>query len=78
MLFIENLYTFEQFYSYLRLIKHSAKRDLVMRNIHNQASATYFNTVGGSRVYMDNCASTTGAYAYNCVLAKDIDYDDYS
>ena len=78
MLFIENLYTFEQFYGYLRFIKHSAKRDLVMRNIHNQASATYLNTVGGSRVYMDNCASTTGSYAYNCVLAKDIDCDDYS
>lgn len=78
MLFIENLYTFEQFYGFLRLIKHSAKRDIVMRNIHNQASATYFNTVGGSCIYMDNCASTTGAYAYNCVLAKDIPYDDYS
>ncbi len=78
MLFIENLYTFEQFYGNLRLIKHSAKRDIVMRNIHNQASCTYFNTVGGSRVYMDNCASTTATYAHNCVLTKDIDYDDYS
>ncbi len=78
ILFIENLYTFEQFYGYLRLIKHAAKRDLVLKSVHNQASATYFNTVGGSRVYMDNCASTTGSYAYNCVLAKDIPYDDYS
>ncbi len=78
ILFVENLYTFEQFHGYLRLIKHAAKRDLVLRNIHNQASATYFNTVGGSRVYMDNCASTTATYAHNCVLTKDIPHDDYS
>lgn len=78
MLFMENLYTFEQFYGHLRLIKHAAKRDLVMSDIHTQASATYFNTVGGSKVYMDNCASTTGTYSYNCVLSKKCDYEDYS
>lgn len=77
-LFMENLYTFEQFYGYLRLIKHSARRDLVLKNIHTQAAATYFNTVGGSRVYMDNCAATTGSYAYNCVLTKKEGYVDYS
>lgn len=71
MLFMENLYTFEQFYGFLRLIKHAAKRDLVMSDIHTQASATYFNTVGGSKIYMDNCASTTGTYSYNCVLARE-------
>lgn len=77
-LFMENVYTFEQFYGRCRLIKHSAKRDLVMKNIHTQAASTYFNTVGGSRVYLDNCAATTGTYAYNCVLTKKCDYVNYS
>lgn len=78
LLFMENVYTFEQFYGRLRLIKHSAKRDLVMKNIHTQASATYFNTVSGSKVYMDNCAATTGTYSHNCVLTKLCEYDNYS
>ncbi len=78
MLFIENVYTFEQFYGHLRFIKQSARRDIVLRNIHNQASASYFNTVGGSRVFMDNCASTMGTYAYNCVLTKKTPYEDFS
>lgn len=78
ILFMENVYTFEQFYGYMRLIKHSAKRDIVMSDIHTQAASTYFNTVGGSKVYMDNCAATTGTYTYNCVLTKKCDYDDYS
>ncbi len=78
MLFIENVYTFEQFYGHLRFIKQSARRDLVLRNIHNQASASYFNTVGGSRVFMDNCASTVGTYAFNCVLTKKTPFEDFS
>ncbi len=78
IIFFENLYTFEQFHGFMRLIKHSAKRDLVMRNIHTQASSTYFNTVGGSRVWLDNCAATTGSYAHNCVLTKETEYEDYS
>lgn len=77
ILFMENLYTFEQFYGHFRLIKHAAKRDLVMSDIHTQASATYFNTVGGSKIYMDNCASTTGTYSYNCVLAHPGEYEDF-
>lgn len=70
MLFMENVYTFEQFYGHLRFIKHAAKRDLVMSDIHNQASATYFNTVPGSKVYMDNCASTVGTYSCNAILER--------
>lgn len=78
MLFLENVYTFEQFYGYLRFIKHGAKRDLVMKSIHNQASASYFNTIEGSKIYLDNCASTMGAYAYNACLVRDEEYEDYA
>lgn len=77
VLFMENLYTFEQFYGHFRLIKHAAKRDLVMSDIHTQASAAYFNTVSGSKIYMDNCAATTGTYSYDCVLSHPGDYEDF-
>lgn len=70
MLFMENVYTFEQFYGHIRFIKHGAKRDLVMSDIHTQASATYFNTVQGSKVYLDNCASTVGTYSCNTIIAR--------
>lgn len=69
-LVMKNLYTFEQFYGNFRLIKHEAVRDLYMKNIHTQASATYFNTVGGSRVYIDNGISTTGTYSMDTILAR--------
>ena len=69
-LIMKDLYTFEQFYGNFRLIKHAAKRDFYLRNIHTQASATYFNTVGGSRVYIDNGISTTGTYSMDTILAR--------
>ena len=69
-LIMKNLYTFEQFYGNFRLIQHDAVRDLYMRNIHTQASATYFNTVGGSKVYIDNGISTTGTYSMDTILAR--------
>ena len=69
-LIMKNLYTFEQFYGNFRLIKHEARRDLYMKNIHTQASATYFNTVGGSKVYIDNGISTTGTYSMDTILAR--------
>lgn len=39
-----------------------------MSDIHNQASATYFNTVRGGKVYLDNCANTVGTYSMNQIL----------
>lgn len=70
LLFMENLYTFEQFYGHFRCIRHTAKRDVVLSDFHNQASASYFNTVGGSTVYLDNCASTVGTYSYDFILSR--------
>ena len=70
MLVMKDLYTFEQFYGNFRLICHSAKRDLYMKNIHTQASATYFNKVVGSRVYIDNGISTTGTYSMDTILER--------
>lgn len=68
MLFLENLYAYDQFYGYFRLIKHNAKRDLCMSDLHTQAASMYFNTVEGSKVYIDNCACTTGTYCMDLIL----------
>ena len=70
MLFMENVYTFEQFYGHVRFIKHGARRDLTMIDLHTQAASMYFNTVPGSKVYMENCAATTGTYTCNAILER--------
>ncbi len=69
-LFIEHLYTFEQFYGHFRLLCHAAKRDLVLKDLHTQTAAMYFNTVEGSKVYLDNCASTVGTYSNDCIIGR--------
>lgn len=71
LLFMENLYTFEQFYGRMRLIKHAAVRDLCLSDLHTQTAAMYFNTVQGSKVYLDNCACTTGSYSQNAIIARE-------
>lgn len=42
-----------------RLIKHAATRDLVLLDIHTQEVPLYFNTVPGSKVYLENVACTS-------------------
>lgn len=69
-LYIENLYTFEQFFGHFRLICHAAKRDLILKDLHTQTAAMYFNTVSGSNVYIDNCACTVGTYSNDCIIAR--------
>ena len=69
-LYMRQVYTFEQFSGHFRFICHASKRTLVLKDIHNQASATYFNTVRGGKVYLDNCASTTGTYSMNTILNR--------
>ena len=62
IVFIENLSAWERFKGHIRLIKHNAKRDLVLRNIHLMSASMYFNSVSGSKVHIDNCFLTTGTY----------------
>lgn len=69
-LFAEHLYTFEQFYGHFRLFCHAAHRDLVLKDLHTQTAAMYFNTVPGSRVYLDNCACTVGTYSNDCIIGR--------
>lgn len=69
-LHFEHLYAFEQFYGHFRLIKHASKRTLVLKDIHTQTAATYFNITAGGKVYLDNCACTTGSYSMNTILNR--------
>lgn len=69
-LFIENLATHEQFYGYFRTFKHSAKRTVVFSDIYTPFASMYFNTVGRSKVFIDNCFLTTGSYTQTDFLRK--------
>ena len=59
-LFLEKLQAWYECMGVQKLIWHDCKRELVMRDIHSQACASYFNTVPGSRVHMENVACTIG------------------
>ncbi len=61
-LFMDDGFVFEKFYGYLRFIRHSAKRDLYVSDLHVQTGAVYFNTVGGNKIMMNNVASTMGVF----------------
>lgn len=69
-LFIENLVTHEQFYGYFRSFKHSVKRTVVFSDMHTSFASIYFNTAGGSEVYIDNCFVTTGSYTQSGFLRQ--------
>lgn len=70
ILHIRNIYTFEQFYGHCRLVCHNAVRDLVLKDVHTQTMAMYFNKISGSNVYLDDTASTTGTYSMDCIIAR--------
>ena len=74
---LERLYAFEQFCGHFRFIEHACKRELRMRDLHTQATAMYYNTVAGGRVYTDNCVCTTGSYFMSISLARHGMVDDY-
>ena len=67
---LKNLYTFEQFYGHFRLVCHAARRDIVLKDLHTQTAAMYYNTVPGSRVYLDNCACTVGTYSNDAIISR--------
>ena len=62
-LFMTNAFTWEQFYGLFHFVRHSAKRDLVLKDLHLQTTCVYSNTVSGSRVFIDDVACTTGDFS---------------
>lgn len=61
---MKRVFSWEKFYGKFRFIEHAAKRNLVMRDLHTQCAGMYFNTVEGSKVYIENCACTMGGDEY--------------
>ena len=59
-LLLEKLQAWYECMGVQKLIWHDCKRELVVRDVHSQACASYFNTVSGSRVHMENVACTIG------------------
>ena len=59
-LLLEKLQAWYECMGVQKLVWHDCKRELVMRDVHSQACASYFNTVPGSRVHMENVACTIG------------------
>ena len=68
ILTFKNVFTWEKFYGYFRFINHAAKRTLVLKDCHTQCAGMYFNTVEGSKVFMDNVACTMAANDYCTVI----------
>lgn len=54
---------------FFRIFSQSAKRTVVFRDV--TSAALYFNTVGGSEVYFDNCFVLSPHYSQNVGLARD-------
>ena len=44
----------------MRMFRQDNTRTLVMRDLHSEEAATYFNTVPGGKVFMENVACTIG------------------
>ncbi len=62
-LFMTNAFTWEKFYGFFHFVRHSAVRDLVLRDVHLQSACVYVNTVSGSRVFLEDVACTTGDFS---------------
>ncbi len=61
-LVMEDVFTWEGFYGYMRFIEHRGKRTLIMSDLHTQTAALYFNSVEGGDVFLEDCACTVGGF----------------
>ena len=59
-LLIEKLMSWYECEGTVRMFRHKSLRTLVMRDVHTQAVAVYYNTVSGGQVHMENVACTIG------------------
>ena len=61
---LRQVFTWEKFFGYFRFVQHACRRDLVLKDLHTQCAGMYFNTVEGSRVFIENRACTMGGEDY--------------
>lgn len=59
-LFIQNLFAVEAFRGDPYFLQQANKRTLVLQDLHTQTLNFYFNSVPGGKVFIENCATTTG------------------
>lgn len=57
---LEDLFAWEKFKGFVTLVEHACTRTLVFSDVHVQTAATYFNTVSGGKVFMENTGCTIG------------------
>jgi hypothetical protein len=66
-LVFEDLWAWEKFFGYMRLIEHASTRTVVLRDLHVQTGALYFNSVTGGEVFIENICSTPGGGEFRVV-----------
>ena len=49
---LENVFTWEKFYGFMRFIEHAGKRTLILPELHTKTAAMYFNSVEGGKVFI--------------------------
>ena len=49
---LENVFTWEKFYGFMRFIEHAGKRPLILPELHTKTAAMYFNSVEGGKVFI--------------------------
>ncbi len=64
---IQNIFTWEQYFGWFHFLEQASKRTLIMKDLHTQTAALYFNSVPGGKVYIEDCACTMGSYEYASV-----------
>ena len=70
-LFVSHILTFEQFFGHCHLFNHASRRTAVFKDMMPFFAHLYKNSVGGGKVYFDNCFSTTGTYTRNSVIHRE-------
>ena len=63
-LLLEKLSCRHLLYGHIRLVRHEGKRTLHMRDIHTQCSPSYYNTVSGATLFLEDVVSTTSIKPY--------------
>lgn len=57
---IEKLIAWYEVEGTARMFRHDSKRTVIIRDVHTQAVGTYYNTVPGGEVFLENVACTVG------------------
>ena len=65
-LLIEKLLAWYECEGTVKMFRHDSRRTLILRDVHTQSVANYFNTVPGAEVFLENVAATIGRKELYC------------